>query len=330
MRVAVVGSVRSTEVLIRQLLKHGFNECAVWGYEPSDASLVSKWCALRAICNENGLRFEPFRKVQECEVSLRDFAPDILFVVGLSQLVPASMLDIAWLGNVGFHPTALPKGRGRAPIAWLILERMDGAASFFLLGDGADDGPILVQEPFSVCPDDDAASVEAKVLAAEARALDTWLPTLRDKGLVAKAQDHSEATWFGRRAPEDGWLNWSAPRESLLRLIRAAAPPHPGAYTFFRDDRIEILSAEISDRQETGVTGRIVSVDRASCFEVQCGDALLLVQTWRCETGWQPRVGMLLGYYEEAEIFQLRNKVTMLEARLEALEHRLIERGGDR
>lgn len=325
MRLAVIGGVNSTEVLVRQLAKHGFRDCAVWGYVPADSTNVSGWCDLGAVCSELGLPHNPFRKVAECEQSLRSFSPDILFVVGLSQLVPPSMLGIASRLNVGFHPTALPEGRGRAAIAWLILKQMNGAASFFVLGNEADDGPILVQEPFQLCPDDDAASLEAKILRAEARALDRWLPELRLNGPVSREQDHSRATWFGRRAPEDGWIDWSLPRVSLMTLIRASAPPHPGAYTFCNDTRIEILAASLSDRPETGVTGRIVRTHDDGRFEVQCGDALLMVEKWRCNENWAPKTGVRLGYYVEAEVFHLCKQVAMLEARLERLEQELSE-----
>lgn len=325
MRVAVIGGVNSTEVLVRQLAKHGFKDCAVWGYVPADSSKVSGWCDLGTVCSELGLPHNPFRKVAECEQPLRSFSPDILFVVGLSQLVLASMLDIASRLNVGFHPTALPEGRGRAAIAWLILKQINGAASFFVLGNEADDGAILVQEPFEISPEDDAASVEARILAAEARALDRWLPELILNGPVSREQDHAMATWFGRRMPEDGWIDWSSPQQSLMALIRASAPPHPGAYTFCGDTRIEILAASCSDRPETGVTGRIVGTYEDGRFEVQCGDALLMVEKWRCNGNWVPKTGLRLGYYVEAEVFHLRKQVATLEARLERLEQELSE-----
>lgn len=320
MKVAVIGGVNSTGVLIRHLVRHGFKDCAVWGYLPAEPAKVSGWCDLGAVCSELGLPHLRFRKVTECEQPLRSFSPDILFVVGLSQLIPPSMLGIATCLNVGFHPTALPEGRGRAAIAWLILKQMNGAASFFVLGNGVDDGPILVQEPFETCRNDDAASLEAKILAAEARALDRWLPELIDNGLASREQDHAKATWFGRRTPEDGWIDWSLPRQSVLALIRASAPPHPGAFSFCGDLRIEIHAASLSDRPETGVAGRIVQTFEDGRFEVQCGDALLMVEKWLCNGTWEPKTGARLGYYVEAEVFHLRKQLATLEARLEQME----------
>lgn len=320
MRVAVVGGVQSTEVLTRSLVKHGFSDIAVWGYVPNDTKNVSGWCDLQALSDELALPFHAFRKVTECEEGLRAFAPDVLFVVGLSQIIPAAMLEIAPLANVGFHPTALPHGRGRAAIAWLILHRQNGAASFFQLGSGVDDGPIFVQEPFQVAWNDDAADVEAKILDAESRALDRWLPVLRASDVVATKQDHTQATWLGRRTPDDGWLDWSQPREAVLALIRASAPPHPGAFTYCAGARIEILAATLCDRPETGVIGRIVAVQPDGRFEIQAGDGLITVERWASATPWRPKTGLKLGYYVETEVFGLMQKIATLEDRIADLE----------
>ena len=320
MKIAVIGGVVSTEVLVQALVRHQVGEIAVWGYEPADTSMVSGWCDLRRLVDGLGFPCEGFRKVSDCEVSLRAFAPHILFVVGLSQIVPPSMLNIATQGNIGFHPTALPRGRGRAALAWLILQGENGAATFFELYDGVDEGPIFVQEPYVVVDSDDAADVEAKLLLAERIALDRWLPRVVQGDLATQDQDHDAATWYGRRTPEDGWLNWKAGRDDLLRLIRASAPPHPGAFTFCQNHKILILKAIASDRRETGVPGRILTVHADGGFEVQAGRDTIHVTAWQSGTGWTPKIGALLGYYAEAEIFDLRMRLAQLEAKLIGLQ----------
>lgn len=320
MKVAVVGGVVSTEVLLKALVRHEFEEIAVWGYEPKDTSLVSGWSDLRRLSDGLGLPFEGFRKVIECEEGLSAFSPDILFVVGLSQIVPPPMLKIAARANYGFHPTALPRGRGRAALAWLILDGENGAATFFELRDGVDDGPICVQEPYDIFETDDVADVETKLLEAERIALDHWLPQLAQGDFRGKAQDQSAATWFGRRTPEDGWLDWHSRCDDLFRLIRASAPPHPGAFTFHQNYKITILKAVTSNLSEKGVVGRILAVLPDGGFKVQAGDAVVHVTEWHSDTNWTPKVGVLLGYYAEAEIFDLRSRLARLEQRIEMMQ----------
>ena len=108
MKVAVIGGVSSTAVLVNKLSEHGFKDVSVWGYHPTDTSNVSGWVDLADVAGKHGYCYSAFVKVVECELGVKEYCPDALFVVGLSQIVPASILEIPRLGSVGFHPTALP------------------------------------------------------------------------------------------------------------------------------------------------------------------------------------------------------------------------------
>lgn len=327
MRIAVVGGVGSTAVLVEKLAQHRFDETRVWGFEPGDPTIVSGWTDLRGLAARLGLGFQGFRKVKETVPSLTEFAPEIVFVVGLSQLVSPEFLGIAAVGTVGFHPTALPRGRGRAPVAWMALKAESGAANFFVMGEGVDDGPVLVSVPFEVHLDDDAASVTAKVLRAESVALDQWLPTLRARGLVGVAQDESAATWFGRRTPEDGCIDWARPANDVVRLVRASTRPHPGAFTFDGDVVVRIWTASQSGEPIEGVVGRVLAVESEGSFLVQAGDGPVRVDHWAAALDdWRPQVGRRLGLSGDVAIHELRSRCADLEEQLRALKA-LIARG---
>lgn len=318
MKVAVIGGVTSTALLVRKLKEHGFEDVRVWGYAPQDARNVSGWVDLEQVAQQCGYAHQPFRKVAECEADLIDYGPDILFVVGLSQLVPQSMIDAAKQHAIGFHPTKLPKGRGRAALAWLVLREEDGAANFFELRQGVDDGPLHVQEPYPVGAGDTAGSVETKMLDAQARALDNWLPRLRTGEVGSVEQDHNQASWFARRTPDDGRIDWQHDAVSIDRLVRASTRPHPGAFTHAGNDRLVIWASEPIERDEVGVPGRIVRVDD-NCFEMATGDGILRIVEWDAPDDWAPRVGQRLGYDPEIEIAELRRRLAALEAKVEGL-----------
>lgn len=321
MKIAVIGGVASTALLVKKLQEHQLGEVHVFGFEPSDSSLVSGWINLAEISNDACFDYTPFVRVDECRAALHKFSPDWIFAVGLSQLIPAGMLAIAKRGCIGFHPTKLPDGRGRAPIAWLILDKKDGASTFFLMDEGVDDGPILAQIPFTVEEDDDASSVEVKLLVAEAHALDVLLPKIKIGQLNSQAQKESHASYYGRRSHEDGWLDWASSSEKLLRLVRASTNPHPGAYTFYGAYKIRILKADVVNSPiEQGVVGRILKCMTDGSFIVQCGLGHLHVRNWDCTENWTPRVGHKLGFYVELEIHLLQQRVEMLERRLADLE----------
>ena len=262
MRVAIAGAVRSSRRVLAALLEHGLDVVGVFGHMPADLARVSGHVSLEPLAREGGVPFHPFRHINDELETIRALAPDLLFVVGLSQLVSREIIDIPRHGCVGFHPTRLPERRGRAPIAWLVLEQADGAANFFRLGDGADDGPIYASAPFEVTAADDAEDISGKIGEAIDRALAEWLPRLAAGDLSATEQDASLATWRGRRGPEDGLIDWHADAETVVRLVRASARPHPGAFTHVEDTRLIVWRASVVPAPRTlGVVGRILELD---------------------------------------------------------------------
>ena len=318
-RIVLAGSVASSRATLEKLIEHGMPIVGVLGLEPANAATVSGHARLDDVCVRHRIPYLGFRKINSPEVTeqLRAWAPDLFFVVGLSQLVGKSLLGIPKMACIGFHPTKLPAGRGRAPLAWLVLETNQGAANFFVMGEGTDDGPILVQEPFDVTAEDDAGSVAEKIDKAIKRALDHWLPLLKAGEWDPRPQDQSQASWYGKRAPEDGWIDWSASAESIDRLIRASSRPHPGAYTFWGEQKLLIWQ---SDRERKlryrGVTGRLLLADKKRGLLVQTGSGLLWINQIE-NTQRQTvdlKVGDRLGFYAEAEIHALRTEIKQLKA----------------
>lgn len=191
MRVGLIGSVGSSLLTLQKLVEYSFNVVGVWGYEPHSTLNVSGYCSMRRFAEDNHLSYYPFIKINSNDIKeqIRNASVDILFVVGVSQLVDEDIIRLPRLACVGFHPTKLPKGRGRAPMAWLILDKGEGAATFFKIDTNADEGDIFVQEPFSIREDDDVTSIGVKLKEAMVRALDRWLPSLSSVGLKGIPQD---------------------------------------------------------------------------------------------------------------------------------------------
>ena len=328
-KIALAGSVGSSHRTLQALIRHGLEIAGVLGLGTQKSAQVSDYHRLDDLAAAAGVPYYEFNTINQPDVIqvVRTWAPDLLFVVGLSQLVGPELLAIPRFGCVGFHPTWLPQGRGRAPVAWLTLEGKPGAATFFLMDEGADSGPILAQEPFFVSDQDYAADVMAKLEAAIDRALDRWLPALRNGEWAPAPQEHSLATFYGRRSPEDGLIQWEQPARQIHALVRAASHPHPGAYTYAGNSKLVIWQAEIepSDAYH-GVVGRIIHVDPAKGWLVQTGEgALWITQAEFAPTSKQEihtvlRVGVKLGYTPQDEVFVLRRRVEEMERRLAKLE----------
>lgn len=318
----LAGSVSSSRLTLQSLIRHRANVVGVLELQPDSPAAVSGFARLNDVAEPAGIPCVGFQNINAPGIvaQVAEWQPDLLFVVGLSQMVKPELLAIPRRACVGFHPTWLPRGRGRAPVAWLVLDATPGAATFFVMDEGADSGPILVQEPFAVHPTDDASSVTVALEQAIVCGLDRWLPKLLAGEWDPQVQDDSLATYNAKRAPEDGCIDWSQSALKIHALIRATTRPHPGAYTYLKDRPLNIWRAEIDlVTPFRGVVGRVLLTDRQRGALIQTGDGLI----WLADVSWAdsdsttspPKliVGQRLGYVVEDEIQKLKARVAELE-----------------
>ena len=145
-------------------------------------------------------------------------------------------------GCVNLHGSLLPKYRGRSPVNWQLVngETESGVTLHYIVGR-ADAGDIIGQERVEVGPEDTAIVLYRKLLPAAERVLRRRLRGILDGTAPRTPQDESQATTFGGRKPEDGRLEWNRSAWELHNLVRAVAPPWPGAFSFAADGRVMIL-----------------------------------------------------------------------------------------
>lgn len=277
-RIAIAGSVNSSVQTLKKLHKHGSNVVRVLGLHPEAAKNVSGYQDLVALGRELGYPSTYFTKLNEPDLyrEIKDDGIDLLWVIGLSQMVREPLLSLAKYGNVGFHPTLLPQGRGRGAVAWIVLGKAPCAATFFLLDEGMDSGDILGQVPITVGAEDYAEDVIEAIKQGIDQALDELLPRLNAGELVAQGQDHSKATYLGQRKPQDGEINWERSAAEIHQLIRASSHPLPGAFTRINGEKLIIWRAHLAP-QYTGVPGRIF-VTNSEDIIIHCGEGAIMLE----------------------------------------------------
>ncbi len=330
MRIVVAGATVSTHQTLDALIRHGADVVGVLQLRGESSHTVTAFSPLDELAENYGIPCATFRNINDEEIveQVRNWQPDLMFVVGLSQLVRDEMMSIPKRGSVGFHPTFLPAGRGRAPLAWLTLDARPGAATFFLIDEGVDSGPIFVQETFEVSSDDYASDVEQKLIEATGRALDRWLPELLAGVWNPRPQNEILATYNGRRSLDDGLLDWHQSSVQLHSLIRAASTPHPGAYTWYQGRKLIVWRAELEKHLPwRGAVGRILHTEVGRGALIQTGEGLLWLTLVQLPDDTESRsaesalkVGVKLGFVVQDEVAALRTRVEELETRLSKLE----------
>ena len=200
--------------------------------------------------------------VSDVVARIRSLRPDFLFSFYYRRMLAPSLLATPRLGALNMHGSLLPKYRGRAPVNWAVLhgERQTGATLHYM-ADKPDAGDIVAQHSVPILPDDTAKDVFDKVTVAAEIALDAALPALMAGTAPRIAQNLAAGSYFGGRGPEDGRIDWSRSAATIHNLVRAVAPPYPGALTTIRGVPVRILSTRVQDAQAPPATPTLVSHD---------------------------------------------------------------------
>ena len=179
----------------------------------------------------------------------RRTAPDFLFSFYYRYLLKAAWLDVPRAGALNMHGSLLPKYRGRAPVHWAILrgESVTGASLHYML-EKPDAGALVDQQSVPILENDAALEVSLKVADAAQQVLHRSLPRLIAGTAAATPLDLTQGSYFGRRRPEDGRIDWRQGARAVHDLVRAVAPPFPGAFTEVNGCRLAVLKTRMDDR----------------------------------------------------------------------------------
>ena len=283
MRIVLVGAVESSQVALRTLVDCGRAPVGVLTLPRDLAGRHSDFADLARPAIKAGAEIVLAADINSAESleALRRLSPDLVLVVGWSQICGREFRSIAALGAVGFHPSALPKMRGRAVIPWTILrDEKETASTLFWLDAGTDSGDIIAQSFFPVAPAETARSLYARHLANLSAMLPQALTHIASGTAPRLPQDHSKATYCARRRPEDGFIDWMGTTAGTLRLVRAVGDPYPGAYGVIEGKRMVVREAVAVLQRFIGMPGQIQAHEDGG-FVVSCGDGgNILVRSW--------------------------------------------------
>ena len=163
---------------------------------------------------------------------LQAIAPDYIFSFYYRNMIPAEILACAKIAALNMHGSLLPKYRGRAPVNWAILHgETKTGASLHVMEVKPDAGDIVGQSEVSIGPNETATEVFAKVSQAAVKVMQSALPELIQGNVPRKPNNLAQGSYFGGRKPADGQIHWNQSASQVHNLIRAVAPPYPGAFT---------------------------------------------------------------------------------------------------
>ena len=223
---------------------------------------------------------------------IKDLNPDIIFCFGWSSLIKKEVLNIAPTGVVGYHPTKLPKNRGRHPLIWaLALGLKESASTFFFMDDGVDSGDIVSQYPIKISENDNAGTLYKRITETALEQIEEFLPTLQSGDCKKIKQDHSISNTWRKRGKDDGKIDWRMSAYSIYNLVRGLTKPYIGAHFLYHGQEIKVWKAAMVKNIPINIEpGKIFDIKRGKTI-VKCGEqAIQLEQT-------EPEFDPLCGEY---------------------------------
>lgn len=280
------------------LLEHGVNVGLVVTHE--DAPSENIWFgSVAEVARSHGIPVvtpdDP--NTADLEIAAAQMSPDFIFSFYYRHMLKRTLLETARLGALNMHGSLLPRYRGRAPVNWAIIRgEVETGATLHYMELRPDAGDIVDQQSVAILPDDNAVDVFGKVTAAAATVLARSLGRLIAGNAPRIVQDQTQSSYFGRRTPEDGRIDWNDPAAKIHNLVRGVAPPYPGAFSEIAGEPVRVLRTARTQLKSGPCAEPFLFSRDGHCF-AQCGDGAVL-QIAQVE--WR---GQLLEGHHVAEAF---------------------------
>ena len=290
-KIAVFGCKTTTQFILESLAeKHKISHLITIDEALGEKNKVADYSDLRDVAVKLNIGFYQAKsynlKNAEDISAINAMNLDLAFVIGWQRLIPDEILREISIGVFGMHGSSmdLPLGRGRSPMNWSIIEdRKFFYTNLFKYDAGVDSGDILDTFLFSIRADDNAETMHFKNTLAMKHLILKNLSVLLENDFTLKKQKDIAPTYYPKRNPSDSLIDWERDIFYIEKHIRAVTKPFNGAYTYLKNEKVEIYRAAIfeTDLVDFGFKdeefGKIVEVFPNGKFLVRCRSGLLLV-----------------------------------------------------
>lgn len=213
----------------------------------------------------------------EVIAQIRALQPDFFFSFYYREMLRRELLEIPKRGALNMHGSLLPKYRGRVPVNWAIIHgETETGSTLHYMTEKPDNGDIVAQQAVPILPNDTALQVFQKVTVAAEMALNDVLPALLAGTAPRIRQDLDKGGYFGGRKAEDGVIDWSQSAQAIHNLVRAVAPPYPGATTHLMGKTMRVLQTLVTKCTAAGKEQPAFYVKEGRAYAI-CGQGVLRV-----------------------------------------------------
>jgi UDP-4-amino-4-deoxy-L-arabinose formyltransferase/UDP-glucuronic acid dehydrogenase (UDP-4-keto-hexauronic acid decarboxylating) len=245
--------VKSTsEIIVKYIYELGYKMDLLVTLEKKAAQKnhISGYADLSPVANELKIKCHFLNDYSLKDDIEKEFFLTNSFDIGLSygwqRLIPSDILERFKYGIFGFHGSSmyLPSGRGRSPLNWSLIEgRKKIHNHLFQYEKEADKGKIFNIMDFEINPFNDILDLQCKSILTAKMQLKRLLASYKKGKIILKPQPKGKDSFYPKRTPEDGKINFNSTALEIYNLIRGVTRPFPGAFCFCGKDKVVIWEA---------------------------------------------------------------------------------------
>lgn len=252
---------------LEELISSSLSEIVtVYSISPENSTSISDYKNVSGLCESNNINLIYTKNINQEIDKIKRSKPDIIFIIGWSQIVKKELIEIPKYGCVGFHPALLPRNRGRAVMAWhFINNEKYGGATFFYIDEKCDHGNIIAQKKFTIEKKDNVKNYYEKAHQAAVSLFKNNLKNILNNTIKVRKQDHSQATYLSIRTKKDSYLDFNTlSARQLYNQIRAVAYIYPTAYVKYESNLYNIYESYVFNKNKSkkyyATPGQIISI----------------------------------------------------------------------
>jgi methionyl-tRNA formyltransferase len=261
MRIILIGQAAFAEKTLEKLVEKGEEVAAV--FCPPDA-VEGRFDPVKQKAIDLGVPVHQHKSMKRDPQVLQKFKElnaDLAILAFVTQIVPESVFNTPKWGSICFHPSLLPKYRGRSAMNWALINgETKTGLTLFWVDEGIDTGPILLQKEVDVDPDATTGTLYFNsIFSLGVDAIAESVDLIAAGNPPRIVQDESQANYDPPCENEHGKIDWSQSAQQVYNRIRGC-DPQPGAYTAWQGKMIRLYDCRLQPTSDQTPAGQVVAI----------------------------------------------------------------------
>ena len=195
---------------------------------------------------QNKLIIKTPNRIEDEYNYLKEINIDLAVVVAYGQIIPSKILELSKNGFINIHASLLPKWRGAAPIQRSIMsgENITGI-TIMKIEKELDTGPILLSKSIK-SRNLTFGQLEKSLSELGSKVIVDCINKVLSGTAEYIPQNKIGVSYAKKITKLDEKIDWNENAENIIFKINALNPK-PGAYFDYKNEKIKVYSAKISD-----------------------------------------------------------------------------------